>query len=289
MIRPLLLALWLVWSACGNTPKADQTAERQAGADTVVTILTTSDEGDEAPWWTKLGLPQPDTLIVPAETADLPGVEIMPTGSFHGDEIDENASKKAWLGLFCKEAGAFFLKKTSIVQKHSYDPVLDEDESQPGSGWLVKTPLKDSCYLLIQGLAGTNDGPLETVSDSFPRKIYPGANWTFALNGQTYTLNGEGAMKNAPEEGAVVVNYRLWLSSSLDGHSARQLLVAQPEFDDAMIELLWAGDLDRDGRPDFIFNLSNHYNAFEMGLFLSSRAAKGEFVRFVCRHISVGC
>ena len=89
MIRPLLLALWLVWSACGNTPKADQTAERQAGADTVVTILTTSDEGDEAPWWTKLGLPQPDTLIVPAETADLPGVEIMPTGSFHGDEIDE--------------------------------------------------------------------------------------------------------------------------------------------------------------------------------------------------------
>ncbi|HNL37582.1 MAG TPA: hypothetical protein PKH43_00565 [Saprospiraceae bacterium] len=290
MTPRLLLPACLIWAACRNTQQpAPQPAGAPGASDTTTTVAVSAAGSDDTPWWVRQGLPEPDTLVVPVDADPLPGVEIMPVGSFHGDEIDEHAARKTWFGLFARGNDSFYLKNTKINQNHIYDPIVDEDESQPGSGWLVTTPLKDSCYVLLKGLEGLKDGPVETVADSFPRKIYPGSNWSFSLGGNSYTLSGEGAMNNLPDEGVVVANYRLWLSGPLDGRPAKQLLVAQPSFDDAMIELLWVGDLDRDGRPDFIFNLSAHYNASETGLFLSSRAAKGKLVRFVNRHISVGC
>ena len=59
--------------------------------------------------------------------------------------------------------------------------------------------------------------------------------------------------------------------------------------DDAMPRLLFAGDLDRDGRLDLIFDITDHYNVSRPTLFLSSGAADGKPLRAAARYESVGC
>lgn len=252
---------------------------------------TAPDPYAESAAWTALQqLPEPDTLVIPSDEAGDSTVIIMPVGTFHGDEIEEDAVTKTWCGLFQSADGRYYLKKDpGISQEHVHDPVLDDDESLPGTGWRISTSGRDSCLLLFSGIKHLAEGNVDTPLGVRPRLLYPGEQWTFRMGAHNYTLKAEGVAKTIEDEEKVVVNYRLWLENSENGQQQRQLLVAQPSFDDAMIELLWAGDLDRDGKPDFVFNLSNHYNMNDIGLFLSSGAAKGELVRFVTRHISVGC
>lgn len=59
--------------------------------------------------------------------------------------------------------------------------------------------------------------------------------------------------------------------------------------DDGVQQLLFAGDLDRDGRLDLIFDTSDHYNKSRPTLFLSTGAAGGAPLREVAHHESVGC
>ncbi len=59
--------------------------------------------------------------------------------------------------------------------------------------------------------------------------------------------------------------------------------------DDAFPSLIWAGDLDKDGKLDFLMDLTNHYNASKITLFLSSHAINEEIVRKVAVFTIVGC
>ena len=59
--------------------------------------------------------------------------------------------------------------------------------------------------------------------------------------------------------------------------------------DDASPVLLFAGDLDRDGKLDLIFNTTDHYNVSRPTLFLSSQAKSGELLGEVAHYESVGC
>ena len=53
--------------------------------------------------------------------------------------------------------------------------------------------------------------------------------------------------------------------------------------------ILWAGDIDRDGRLDLLIDMSNHYNVSAPTLFLSSHAGKGQLVARVASLGLSGC
>ena len=53
--------------------------------------------------------------------------------------------------------------------------------------------------------------------------------------------------------------------------------------------VLWAGDLDLDGRLDLLLDTSDHENVNEMRLFLSSAAKPGQFVSEVALFRQLGC
>jgi hypothetical protein len=59
--------------------------------------------------------------------------------------------------------------------------------------------------------------------------------------------------------------------------------------DDASPALLFAGDIDRDGRLDLILDATDHYNLSRPTLYLSTQAADGELVHRVAEHEAVGC
>jgi len=53
--------------------------------------------------------------------------------------------------------------------------------------------------------------------------------------------------------------------------------------------LLWAGDLDGDGRLDLLLDVSDHYNVQAFKLFLSSGAAADRLLGEGASFVSVGC
>ncbi len=59
--------------------------------------------------------------------------------------------------------------------------------------------------------------------------------------------------------------------------------------DDAGWSLIWAGDLDGDGKLDLYVNVTQHYNVSERKLFLSSQAQKGQLVKEIAEFVTTGC
>ena len=62
--------------------------------------------------------------------------------------------------------------------------------------------------------------------------------------------------------------------------------------EELLISLIWAGDLDNDGKTDFIIQIPTHPNnemGDSSGLFLSSKADSEELVKLVAYFISIGC
>jgi hypothetical protein len=76
---------------------------------------------------------------------------------------------------------------------------------------------------------------------------------------------------------------------TLHGGGISQTLFSLTEHDAASWQLLWAGDLDGDGKLDLLLNLSAHYNVSARRLFLSSAARQGEAVREVAVFETTGC
>jgi hypothetical protein len=70
----------------------------------------------------------------------------------------------------------------------------------------------------------------------------------------------------------------------------RQVLFSLQECgNDASWSLIWAGDLDRDGKLDLYVSVTQHYNVSQRKLFLSSTAGDKQLVREVAEFITSGC
>ena len=70
-----------------------------------------------------------------------------------------------------------------------------------------------------------------------------------------------------------VEDYKLYISAE---NGPETLLMEQNSFNDTFVELLFIGDLDRDGKPDFVFSANRDYEEDRVVLYLSSRAKAGK-------------
>ncbi|HEX8537065.1 MAG TPA: hypothetical protein VF664_06340, partial [Cystobacter sp.] len=62
---------------------------------------------------------------------------------------------------------------------------------------------------------------------------------------------------------------------TLHGGPEPVVLYEVQETDDGSWELLWAGDLNRDGGLDLVLRTSRHYNVLHLRLFLSGEGKGG--------------
>ena len=76
----------------------------------------------------------------------------------------------------------------------------------------------------------------------------------------------------------------------LESDGISQTLYEWPHgFSDQHCELIWAGDLDGDGKLDLYIDLSDHYNVMGKTLFLSSKRQPGKLVERIAQFLTVGC
>lgn len=117
-------------------------------------------------------------------------------------------------------------------------------------------------------------------------KIWPKEKLKFYFGSQEYTLRAEGKVissekvytDNGEEVYQNVENYKLYISAL---NSPEQLFLEEKSFNDTFVELLFIGDIDKDGKPDFIFGANRDYEEERVILYLSSKAKNGQLIKKV--------
>jgi hypothetical protein len=178
----------------------------------------------------------------------------------------ETVPKTGWIALYDDA-----LREASIAVRP--DDVGDQKmvsvESDPGGA-----------LLMLHGVPGITAGPVERArfaSDSDLNK--PGDRIALRLGSTQYriTLNAEGEL---------LKDARVVLES---GDRKQTLFSLDGTGDEPHFEVLWAGDLDRDGKLDLVMTMSGKYSYYPRSIFLSSAAAPGELLHEVARWDDYSC
>jgi hypothetical protein len=143
--------------------------------------------------------------------------------------------------------------------------------------------LDGEALLLLAG-DGLEPGRIDTAWEQ-PRFLYPGETVPFQLGDQWFLLAAYGRAVPGAHD-TFVEEYRLVLSHE----STKDTIAAFQRFGlEGHPEVRWAGDLDRDGRPDLLADLRTDYAGSRLVLFLSGGAGPGHLVRVAGRLDLPGC
>ncbi len=184
------------------------------------------------------------------------------------DKIDKN-----WLALYQKE-GKYYLDKANYTIKRGYSPCSGDSTK------IIEA--KNKTLLFIND---TNLKSGEITSINFDKnKICPLEQTSFQYHNIQYKIRAEGDIissenvhtDNGLERYCEVENYRLYISIN---NNIESLFLEETTFNDTFVELLFVGDLDSDGRLDFIFEANRHYEEERVIVYLSSIANKEEIIK----------
>jgi hypothetical protein len=212
--------------------------------------------------------------------------KVIEPGEFHGEEVSAHSGEK-WLGLHITDDDHSILLPYWLTVNAVNDPLVDDEGQSSGKKVSVDLPLEP--LFLIRGVKNVSAGPVTTVFDAGGRVniLDESSAITLKLGEVSYVLKVFGSEDTAKcLSQSLPRNARLLL---VNGESRQVLYTLQDCGTDPSWILLWAGDLDRDGKLDLYVNVTQHYNVSERKLFLSSQAADGQLVREAAEFVISGC
>jgi hypothetical protein len=210
-------------------------------------------------------------------------------GPYHGNEIKAK-SGAGWLALYQTENG-FELRKVSLDVSTVHDPVLDSQPEQRTGKFITVTPESQQKSIVLikpQSTIVLAEGKVEGTLYDSGTTVYPGQSKMVKLEQKYYFLAGTGeATIEAGSSEPPIKNYGLHLFFQQQS----QLLFSEKGSlgSDGRPQIIWAGDLDRDGKLDLLLNLTTHYNSTRLALFLSSVAKGSSLVEMVAELSTTGC
>ena len=189
------------------------------------------------------------------------------------NEVD-NLTKK-WIDLN-KKQGKYYLSQADYTIERGYS------ECSGDSTKIVNSKYKT---LLLLNNSSLELGEINTIKIK-KNKIWPKEKSTFKFGATEYTFRAEGKVlssekistDNGEELYQKVENYKLYISKN---NGPETLVLQQQSFNDTFVELLFIGDLDKDGKPDFIFSANRDYEEERVFLYLSSDAKEGNIIKKV--------
>lgn len=214
----------------------------------------------------------------PAYAEETP-IQIVLNATYHGEEVADVKDGQSWIAI-TESNGAYTAKQVTISVKTVKDDVIDP-EIGPFTGKAITSD--PSAVFLIRGMALKEGMPIKTYSseaksDESTESIeINGGLWPVRLqrkNGPT-SSDREHGMKDSyaliGKVGAEEVTL-FTQAISIDSHPM----------------LLWAGDVNSDGQPDFLIDL-NRFNASVPTLFLSNVTKNTLTYHKVAERFSGGC
>lgn len=200
------------------------------------------------------------------------GWQLLVPGEYHGDEAPA-APGMDWLALAVVD-GVWRLVPAGVTAERVHDPVLDgQDDAKTG----IRIASDRADALVLLRVAGVRSGKVDTPDMRFrghPRSLQAGRPISIGFGTAPYQLE--------VDETGVFLR-KADARTRLEG-----IVVAATPDDEDAAELVWAGDLDRDGGVDVLVRYRGA-NWEGMCLFLSGGSAPGTLVRRVACHQGVGC
>lgn len=214
-------------------------------------------------------------------------VSVLSPGHYHGDEV-RYASGPGWFALLVS-GGRARLEPVDLKIRWVHDPLLDGDDKSKGpyTGKAVAAVPRTSAAVLLKGpMLRAGDVDVAAVLHGQQAGVSPK---TYGLGKRQYALAMSEGCAGSSDPCAWVLSSGGVRQSLHELHVAR---TAENAFDteSGNTGVMFAGDLDRDGKLDLILDVSNHGNAVrQIRVYLSSAAMKGELVRLVGSFSAVGC
>ena len=233
------------------------------------------------------------TLLLPLLLGT--GFALQPPGSFHGDE-PVATDGESWLGLRIDGDDAALV--ATIVRVRPIEDVVLDDPPGQHSGREVTSVQGEAIAMYLRG-PRLHAGPIERAQTSADASqcVASMPEYSLDFRGQRHRITAHCD----PEAVARVDGQAQFVCRVvLDTPGRSQVLWATTGYfesgaatpslgDDASPTLLFAGDLDRDGKLDLILDTTDHYNVRRPTLFLSTQAAPGELLGIAAQFQSVGC
>lgn len=188
---------------------------------------------------------------------------------------EANSLTKNWIDLYEKN-GKYYLGKADFKLESGYDECIGDSTK------IIESKNKTMLFMDSKDL---KLGEIKSLKIN-KNKIWPKEKMSFTFNSVEYFLRAEGKVLSSEkvhtDEGSeifqVVENYKLYISTK---DIPEKLLLKEESFNDTFVELLFAGDIDNDGKLDFIFGVNRNYEEERVILFLSSKAEKENVVKKV--------
>ena len=198
----------------------------------------------------------------------------------YGIELDSPLDfEHSQLVGFYRDSGMVFRIADLLIT-----PRMDEMIDAEGEMSLSHIVCEDSGEIpniILQGVYRLNDRFIPYYPNAKSR-LLPGQSMT--LGG--YTFKAFGLIE---EDGSTISDYEIIMEGERNGQLIEQRIVFIEYFDDTFVEFHWIADLDMDGIPDFLIDLSPKYSYSLPTLFLSSNAGFGELVKDVHEEAVFGC
>lgn len=207
---------------------------------------------------------------------------ILYVGDYKKGELDINVIDREWWGLF--EANNTSYIKKVILKLEKIEPDVQYD-------WEYRLSVEEgeNCIVLISGLE-LKDRYIEYYTSNVV--IRENQEYTFEF-GPYHTYLSSKLEKHHLIGEAQRKDYVIHLNYKSSEKVIRQELFLFPSYGSNLnLSLIWAGDLDDDGKTDFLINIPtppNNEIGFSSGLYLSSKADTNKGVKLVATYTQTGC
>ena len=205
-----------------------------------------------------------------AHAQSVSGGELAMVGEFWAHYVSAK-SGEVWLELY-RVGDEYELRNTTLVVNERREDRWDEEFKA------VQVDQSTKPLFLVRGLEELRSGKVTTLVHDW-KFLYPGqVDYIRPEGGAYYTLTAVGEAVDQGPSQVAIQKYKLILSGSSLRQVSQTLIGWNRFIDNTTPGVIWAGDLDRDGKLDLFMDTARHYAYVEYALFLSSAAKEEEFV-----------
>jgi hypothetical protein len=193
---------------------------------------------------------------------------LIEAGTFHAGEVSD-ADAGPWLGLF--PDGQRYAWRDAIVDvKAVRDDSVDAKDQRTGREVSVRGGANP--VFLLRGGEDLRVATVDGYRELELRALHNGDQLKLALGKQEFLLRVSNPHRHGDADMA-------GSSLELQSNGVTQLLYSAPESaNEPAWEILWAGDLDGDGKLDLYLQLGADSSVSERFLFVSTLAVSGQLV-----------
>jgi hypothetical protein len=207
---------------------------------------------------------------------------LVETGDFHGDEVHARSGQR-WLGLYVSNSGSKLVDVPVTVSRVPDILALDDTDRK---GKRIQTPGHSKPLFLVRGCPRLKAGDVTTVLGA-ETALTDRSDMTLRLGSDAYRL---WVSTPSHSESGAIENTDVRLLLSMSGTQQEIYSLRNSTYlNEPSWSVLWAGDLDGDGRLDLYLSLGAHYNEVVRLLLLSTDRSPGRLVCEAARLRLTGC